>query len=133
MKSLMADAWHTFENLEKTSGNGVRAEVLTGKDSPWFSGHFRNDPILPGIAQLAMVSEAVSRMLGSDVRADGFKRVRFRQIVRPDDRLRIEATPVKAGKYSFNITVGEDVVCSGILITRQAPPLPNPERDIEQD
>ncbi len=112
--------WHTFENLEKTSGNGVRANVFIGNGSPWFSGHFRDDPILPGIAQLAMVSEAVSRILGSGVRVDGFKRVRFRQIVRPDDTLCIEAIPAKGGKYSFSITVGEESVCTGILITKAA-------------
>ncbi len=111
--------WHTFENLEKT-GNGVRAKVSTGNGSRWFSGHFRDDPILPGIAQLAMVSEAVSQTLGAGLRVGGFKRVRFRQIVRPDDTLWIEAMPSKGGKYSFTITVDGESACSGILMTKDS-------------
>lgn len=82
--------------------------------SPWFSGHFPDDPILPGIAQLKMVADLVVSSTQGAVRMTGVSRVKFRKIVRPEEVLDIHVTcGNKADQYKFKITSGGEDVCSG--------------------
>jgi 3-hydroxymyristoyl/3-hydroxydecanoyl-(acyl carrier protein) dehydratase len=86
-------------------------------DSSWFSGHFPGEPILPGIAQLGMVFDAINQSKQQNLRICSISRVRFKQIIRPNDQLRVFATLKKdhTGSYQFHITVEEELVCSGVL------------------
>ena len=58
--------------------------------SPWFSGHFPDAPILPGIAILSMVTDAITHHeseKGKKIRIASIRGVRFRLPVRPDELL----------------------------------------------
>ena len=89
------------------------AEAEVGPDSPWFSGHFPGDPILPGIAQLSMVLETLRSVYGT-VHVTGVRRVRFKQVLRPGDPLDIMVKPNPGGDaHTFQIKVGEEIACSG--------------------
>ena len=61
----------------------------------WFEGHFPGNPILPGVAQLTLVVEALARERGAVPALGGIAFVRLRQLVRPGDRLRL-ATEARA-------------------------------------
>jgi 3-hydroxyacyl-[acyl-carrier-protein] dehydratase len=84
------------------------------EDSPWFSGHFPNDPILPGIAQLKMVLDLIAKSSSGSLCMTGLSRIKFRKIIKPEQRLDIHVTPgKKEDQYIFKITSGNDDVCSG--------------------
>lgn len=92
----------------------IVASVPIDGNSPWFSGHFPDDPILPGIAQLKMVADAVAKFGESDLCMTGLSRIKFRKIVRPGDLLDIHVTcGNKKDQYIFKITSGDEDVCSG--------------------
>ena len=95
----------------------MSAEVEIPLNSPWFSGHFPGEPILPGIAQLGIIQEALQKSGRKKLVVKSVSRVRFKQVVKSGDQLRLVATPVenKAGSYSFRIMVDEKLVCSGIM------------------
>jgi 3-hydroxymyristoyl/3-hydroxydecanoyl-(acyl carrier protein) dehydratase len=97
----------------------LAARVTTAAQSPWFSGHFPDNPILPGIAQLKMVADLIAASRASrneDVRLTGVSRVKFRKIVRPGETLDIHATFVQIKEqYMFRITSGNAEVCSGVM------------------
>ncbi|MBW1636545.1 MAG: hypothetical protein JRJ68_09760 [Deltaproteobacteria bacterium] len=98
----------------------MSASVTTPGDSPWFSGHFPGDPILPGIAQLKMVVDLISASGRGRFSLTGLSRVKFRKIVRPDESLDIQVTCTdKEDQYIFRITSGEEEVCSGRMISTQ--------------
>ncbi len=83
-------------------------------DSPWFSGHFPDDPILPGIAQLKMVVDLLSNSVADNMRMTGMSRIKFRKIVRPGELLDINvSSDNKENNYMFRITSGNEEVCSG--------------------
>jgi 3-hydroxyacyl-[acyl-carrier-protein] dehydratase len=95
----------------------IRASACFGAGSPWFDGHFPGDPILPGIALLALVCDTLAAA-GGGLRLAGLRRVRFKQVVRPGDRLEISVSPKSGGgeaSFSFRVQVAGAAVCSGTL------------------
>lgn len=92
----------------------IITSIVIDGSSPWFSGHFPNDPILPGIAQLKMVVDLISKSRAGNVCMTGLSRVKFRKIIRPGERLDIHVTRgKKKDQYIFKITSGNEDVCSG--------------------
>ncbi len=109
--------WYVLKNLNQTDSKEISADIQVPRDSTWFSGHFPGDPILPGIAQLGMVFDAIRQLGNQNIKISSINRVRFKQIIRPDDHLEIIVVPREnyAESYSFRIMVGEKLVCSGVI------------------
>ncbi|MEZ4528722.1 MAG: hypothetical protein R2941_22640 [Desulfobacterales bacterium] len=105
-----------------TDKEEICAKAVIRPDSPWFSGHFPGDPILPGIAQLELVFAAIRNAVSKDMAVSGVRRVRFRQIIRPDEPMEICISPDKKNEneYIFRINVNAEVACSGIMTVKQA-------------
>jgi 3-hydroxyacyl-[acyl-carrier-protein] dehydratase len=99
----------------------VAAAVRFPGDSDWFSGHFPDNPIVPGVALIALAADAVierEQGEGRSVAITGVRRVRFRLPVRPEDEVILEVTrmPDRQGPaYSFTLCVAGEAVCSGLL------------------
>jgi len=94
--------------------NTVHTSVTITEDNQWFAGHFPENPILPGIAQLQYIIELISEQCDADLQLTGFSRVKFRKIIKPGDLLNIEVTATdKKNQYMFQIMSDNKDVCSG--------------------
>jgi len=115
--------WHALTNLNQSDLNEISANVLIPPESPWFRGHFPGEPILPGVAQLGMVYDAINHVCKQKLKISGIRRVRFKHIIRPNDHIKIVAAPLKKekGSYSFRIMLQEEPVCSGIMTVENQP------------
>ncbi len=116
--------WHRVDSWKRSETGEVRADIHVPPDSPWFCGHFPGEPILPGIAQVGIVFEALQQSCGPTLALSRVSRVRFKRTIRPDERLSVTATPRKeapAGSYSFRITCGSELVCSGLMALERLP------------
>lgn len=117
----MDETWHSISYKTDTSDDAALAEACAGSGSPWFSGHFPNEPILPGIAILSMVTDVIKHResdKGRTIRIAALKRVRFRLPVRPDDMLTISAylSPQRDDRsYHFKVTISGKTACTGIV------------------
>lgn len=109
--------WHEIDGIETSDSGEIATRVSVPPESSWFSGHFPDDPILPGIAQLGFVYETVRRIAGPEYCLAGVSRVKFKKMVRPHDDLKISIAPKKdqVKAYAFRIIMGNDLVCSGNL------------------
>lgn len=107
----------TYEIMDLQSHDGtITACVLVDSESAWFDGHFPDDPILPGVAQLSIVVELLKRLLGRPVYANRLSRVRFKQIIRPGDRLDVRLSQNKDPcSYTFVLSVDSEVACNGCI------------------
>ena len=112
--------WHQIKHVERLDSGEISAELQIPPESQWFSGHFPGQPILPGIAQLALVRDIISQACGGPVTVSAFSRVKFKKMVTPGKLLRIMATPKQGpdDAYTFRILVEDEVVCSGNLTLR---------------
>jgi 3-hydroxymyristoyl/3-hydroxydecanoyl-(acyl carrier protein) dehydratase len=112
--------WHQIEHVERLDSGEISAELRIPPESQWFSGHFPGQPILPGIAQLALVRDTVSQACGRSVAVSEFSRIKFKKMITPGKFLRIMAIPKKGpgDAYIFRILIEDEVVCSGNLTLR---------------
>ena len=109
--------WYLLKEISRSEDNEISADIHVPPDSPWFDGHFPGEPILPGVAQIGMVFDAIRKAHNQELKVSSVRRVRFKSIIRPDDRLKIIAAPLKqeTGSYSFRILVQDETVCSGVM------------------
>ncbi|MFH1078748.1 MAG: MaoC/PaaZ C-terminal domain-containing protein [Pseudomonadota bacterium] len=117
----MQEIWHSLSFPGASSGKVLEAEAHMDAASLWFSGHFPGEPILPGIAILSMVAEALRRQgseNGGRITIKGIRKVRFRRPVRPEDTLSISvssATIDNGYAYPFKVSVRGHPVCTGVM------------------
>ena len=108
--------WYSLLELKVPEPNEILALVTVSVESPWFSGHFPDNPILPGIAQLHMVADTIARARRKSLSIKRLTRIKFKKIVRPDEQLKIHATATTTtGLYTFRITHETQDVCSGMM------------------
>ncbi|MGD8258132.1 MAG: hypothetical protein PVF14_02435 [Desulfobacterales bacterium] len=110
-------AWSTLKGLARSDQNEISAAIHLPPGSPWFHGHFPGEPILPGVAQIGMVIDVIRKARKQDLKVSAVRRVRFKQIIRPDDQLKIIAAPLRedTDTYSFRILMEDEIVCSGVV------------------
>jgi len=117
--------WYTLDNYQSNEPGTVSARIRVNGDSPLFDGHFPGDPTLPGVGQLAMVTDVIGHLLGYRCRTRGVRRVKFRRRIGPGDVVQVTAVVRQQEKkdrienekkYSFRITTNTDqLISSGIM------------------
>jgi hypothetical protein len=68
----------------------VLLEFTIPAESAYFDGHFPGFPLLPAVAQFELVIRLASRYLGTGLNVSRLKRIKFSNMVRPGNRLRLE-------------------------------------------
>ena len=96
---------------------GAVVQVVVSPDSGWFDGHFPGEPILPGVAQVAMVTEILAEWLQKPVQVQEISRVRFKSAIEPQERVKVEVA-LREGTvhhYDFRLWKKNKLACSGII------------------
>jgi 3-hydroxyacyl-[acyl-carrier-protein] dehydratase len=121
----MSMSWIPIDPGIGPSGR-LEARVRLDPDSPWFEGHFPDQPIFPGVAMLGLVGEIIrqhGRALGRDLIISGFNRVRFKALAFPHQELDISvATMPAAGeaKLPFDISRQGIPISQGVILVRES-------------
>ncbi len=121
----MENQWSLLTQVRTTNSNCIEALAEVPPDSPWFSGHFPGEPILPGIALIHLVKQAITgeeQKKGNKLRLHSLKRVRFTQPVRPGDQLSVCIRAENAGEgflFSFKVLCKENIVSSGMIAAQK--------------
>jgi 3-hydroxymyristoyl/3-hydroxydecanoyl-(acyl carrier protein) dehydratase len=114
-----------FEILERgipETGEGSdvrRFRVCVPPASPYFTGHFEGQPVLPAVAQLALIQELAEEQLAAPFSIVAVQKARFRTPVGPSDVLEVMLSMRKGSdRLHFGIKLGEQAVCEGLLTVR---------------
>ena len=91
------------------------AEMVFPPDGEWFAGHFPDFPVLPGVAQLFFLRRFARRTFPDFPDAGLYRRIKFRRLVRPNERVRLEVVRKGPRAYSFTMSVEGSIVSSGTL------------------
>lgn len=117
----MENHWNLLKEVCTEDDGDIRAVAEVPVDSVWFSGHFPGEPILPGIALIHVVEQAiiqVAQTKGISLQAQSLKRVKFMRPVRPGSTLLIDVNIENTQNdfmFSFKVMVRENIVCSGSM------------------
>jgi 3-hydroxyacyl-[acyl-carrier-protein] dehydratase len=123
----MGENWYSISHPKDATSDAVLAEACAGAGSPWFSGHFPGEPILPGIAILSMVMDVIRHHeaeKGRKIRIAGVRRVRFKLLVKPDELLKISLSSYQQEEglsYHFAVELNGKTVCTGIAAAELLP------------
>ena len=121
----MEDQWSLLKEVKTTNNNHIQALAEVSADSPWFSGHFPGEPILPGIAVVHIVKQAITQEMlkkGDKLELHALKRVRFTQPVRPGDTLSVDISSEDKGEeilFHFKVLCKENIVSSGMIAAKK--------------
>ncbi|MEJ2066462.1 MAG: hypothetical protein P8Y09_00560 [Deltaproteobacteria bacterium] len=122
---IPADRWLPLENTRMTPEGRWESTLRFVPSSEWFSGHFDEYPLVPGVALIALAAEMVKRQgreQGRRLKVSGFSKVRFKQIVSPDEELNVSMAAMPSGpeaELDFHITCRGDTVAQGLLKARE--------------
>jgi len=83
-------------------------------DHPALSGHFPGDPILPGVAILAAVLDAIEAT-GCRIGRSHWRVAKFHSPARPGDALVIDLDPRDARQFAFSVRTRERLVADGTV------------------
>lgn len=118
----MEGQWNLIGEINSGRKNEIEASCFVPADSPWFEGHFPGEPILPGIAIVHTVEQAILKDIQKNnerVVLDELRRIRFVQPVRPGEELKITVLREDTSGeilFSFKVISKENIVCSGLII-----------------
>ena len=79
----------------------------------WFSGHFPDFPVLPGVAQLFFLRRFARSAFDDFPEVAAYRRIKFRRLVRPDELVRLEVVRKGVQSFSFEMTVENDIAFCG--------------------
>jgi 3-hydroxymyristoyl/3-hydroxydecanoyl-(acyl carrier protein) dehydratase len=119
------DRWLPLKDLRITPEGRWESSVQIGPSSEWFSGHFDEYPLMPGVALIALAAETVKkqgREQGRLLEVSGFSGVRFKRLVFPNEELLISVVAMPPGpeaKLDFHVTSHGNTVVHGVLKTTE--------------
>ena len=116
--------------LELEKGKRILALKNVTMNEPFFSGHFPNRPVMPGVMMLEALAQAAAILAFDNVGVMpddktvfyfvGIDNARFKRPVEPGDQLMLHATldRSRAGivKFTAHAKVGEHIVVSADLM-----------------
>lgn len=121
----MESQWSLIKKVRTTNDNHIEVLAEASAESPWFSGHFPGEPILPGIALVHLVRQAIAQEAqkkGEQLQFHALRRVRFTQPVRPGEILSVNITGEDLGEevlFHFKVACKENIVSSGIISAKK--------------
>lgn len=99
---------------EKIEGDKAAFELRLQPDLRWFEGHFPDQPILPGVAQLHIAASLAERVWGIDFPGNDMSRIKFRRVMQPGERVSLSLVR-KELRLDFQYMSEGEVVASGTM------------------
>ena len=105
-------------SIKALRDNEVILDIVLSSEHEAFHGHFPNNPILPGVVQIDWAVRFAAIHLGmTDLNPRDFQ-VKFRNIIRPKDRLSLTLHfNILKSLLSFTYMSGDTPMSSGVLKT----------------
>ncbi|UYW00987.1 3-hydroxyacyl-ACP dehydratase [Flavobacterium agricola] len=109
---LFPNLYHV-EQLSKNDSNLVEAVVVLNPAHEIFSGHFPNNPVLPGVCMMQIIKEITEQVVAHKLSLVQSNNIKFMALINPEVtpilRLELEINEIDAGIKVKNTTYFNDV------------------------
>lgn len=99
----------------EVSGDKARVDMELTPDLRWFDGHFPEQPILPGVAQLHIAASMAADIWGGLATGREMSRIKFRRVMRPGDVVTLTLSRNGADRLDFQYLSDGEVLASGAI------------------
>ena len=79
---MLLNDFYQIESLNVTDTE-VRADIHVDADHRIYEGHFPDQPVTPGVVQVQMVKEVLSKVLDTPLKMKSLRRCKFRSVFNP--------------------------------------------------
>lgn len=81
---MILNNFYTYKMLT-LSDDKLNAEIVLNPEHEIYKGHFPEMPITPGVCQIQMVKEILSKELKRDFKIDSAKDIKFLNMINPNE------------------------------------------------
>ena len=107
MAKLFLNDFYTIGSIKTDPGkNHLEVQVNLDRDHLLFAGHFPDQPVVPGVVMIQMITEILSDSLQNNLELKELDRVKFLSLVDPAVHkiLEIELTIKEEDQQSYHVT-----------------------------
>ncbi|PRA64851.1 AMP-binding protein [Pseudomonas sp. MYb187] len=98
-------------------GHELHLQLAVSADLAYFSGHFPQTPVLPGVVQVDWAIELGQALLDCPRRFVGMEVIKFQRVVRPGDLLELQLRfDSERGKLYFTYSAAGETCSSGRIV-----------------
>jgi 3-hydroxymyristoyl/3-hydroxydecanoyl-(acyl carrier protein) dehydratase len=100
----------------KQAANEAEISIALVSDLVWFEGHFPDEPVLPGIAQVHLAAQWAERVWAWQPASANLLRLKFRHILRPGDTATLSLhRDLTKQRLNFSYRVKDLVMSEGTI------------------
>lgn len=82
----------TIQSLEENNGN-IQAKATIDKDNEIYKAHFPGDPITPGVCQMHLIKEVLSKAYpNKNFKFKFSKQIKFTEVLRPNENIEVSVS-----------------------------------------
>lgn len=115
MNNIMYDVLADRVSILSNEDGAIRAEFTLPSDFPPLNGHFPGQPILPGIAQISLVTGILNKAFSKSFTLATVKRIKFLSPAEPGMKLAV-SIQFDHGNANAEITADDKRISSMKLI-----------------
>ncbi len=110
---------------ERSDSDHREQDLAVPTDLSCWPGHFPEQPILPGVLEIDWAMKLLSTWVGGDAWPRRIERLKFKQLVRPGEKLTLALErEASGGAFRFQFTRGGTPISLGRLVLEPAGNLP---------
>lgn len=91
----------------------VSADLTFLHDSSYFSGHFPECPILPGVIQIHFVMHIIRQYFHTDANDYHLLKLKFSSLILPDNKIHFELNKINDNEFGFEYSNGDTKFSTG--------------------
>ena len=89
MTGFLIEDFYKIVNISE-NGNEIHAVVELNSNHPVYDGHFKEQPVVPGVMQLQMVKEILEYQLNQELFMNDIKQVKYLKPIVPNNNLELK-------------------------------------------
>ena len=114
---MLADKFY-YTLSYTTADNGAKATLKLNRQSPIFSGHFPETPVVPGVCSVQMIQELIEKATAKRLMLISADSLKFLGLINPDETPEIDIEVSFKGEEQGEFTATATITSKGTVLLK---------------